>query len=57
MTYDMNRLQRLRTRERYCVTLNRRGPVDPARVIAEMTYTHPLYDFASLATQAGAAGA
>jgi len=52
VTYDMNRLQRLRTRERYCVTLNRRGPVDPARVIAEMTYTHPLYGFASLATQA-----
>ena len=52
VTYDMNRLQRLRTRERYCVTLNRRGPVDPGRVVAEMTYTHPLYDFASLATQA-----
>ena len=52
VTYDMNRLQRLRTRERYCVTLNRRGPVDPARVIAEMTYTHPLYGSASLATQA-----
>jgi uncharacterized protein len=51
VTYDMNRLQRLRTRERYCVTLNRRGAVDPARVIAEMTYTHPLYDPASLATQ------
>jgi predicted NAD/FAD-binding protein len=52
VTYDMTRLQRLRTRERYCVTLNRRGQVDPARVVAEMTYTHPLYDFASLATQA-----
>jgi uncharacterized protein len=51
VTYDMTRLQRLRTRERYCVTLNRHGAVDPVRVIAEMTYTHPLYDPASLATQ------
>jgi predicted NAD/FAD-binding protein len=53
VTYDMNTLQGLRTRERYLVTLNRRGPVEPARVVAEMTYTHPLYDFASLATQPG----
>jgi predicted NAD/FAD-binding protein len=53
VTYYMNRLQRLRTRERYCVTLNRHGSIDPARVIAEMSYTHPLYSFASLATQAG----
>ena len=28
------------------------GPLDPARVVAEMEYTHPLYDFAALATQA-----
>ena len=52
VTYDMNTLQGLRTRERYLVSLNRRGPLDPARVVAEMEYTHPLYDFAALATQA-----
>jgi predicted NAD/FAD-binding protein len=53
VTYNMNRLQRLHTREQYCVTLNRRGPIDPSRVIAEMVYTHPLYTFDSLASQAG----
>ncbi len=51
VTYDMNALQGLRARERHLVSLNRRGPLDPARVIAEMDYTHPLYDFAALATQ------
>lgn len=51
MTYDMNRLQGLRTRRRYLVTLNRRGPIDPRRVIAEFVYTHPLYTRASIATQ------
>ena len=51
LTYWMNRLQRLGTREQYCVTLNRRGSLDERRVLREMTYTHPRFTLASLASQ------
>jgi predicted NAD/FAD-binding protein len=43
VTYDLTRLQRLRTPTRYCVTLNPARPVEQSRVLAEMHYTHPLY--------------
>ena len=52
VTYQMNRLQRLRAHEQYCVTLNRQAPLDPRRVIAQFDYTHPQYDFMSMSTQA-----
>ena len=42
MTYDLTRLQGVGTATRYCVSLNRRGPVNG--VIAEMHYTHPVLD-------------
>jgi predicted NAD/FAD-binding protein len=44
MTYDQNRLQRLRTRDRYLVTLNRTADLAPELVHARMTYAHPQYD-------------
>lgn len=56
VTYAMNRLQRLRARETWCVTLNRSRAVDPRRVVREMTYTHPYYDRAAIASQAGLPG-
>jgi predicted NAD/FAD-binding protein len=52
LTYDMNRLQRLDTRNRYLVTLNPSEPIDEASIIARMTYTHPIFTFDSMATQA-----
>ena len=52
VTYYMNRLQGLRVRHEYCVSLNRRRPVAPETVVAEMDYMHPTYSFASMATQA-----
>jgi predicted NAD/FAD-binding protein len=51
VTYYMNRLQGLRARNDYCVTLNRGEDFQPKTVIAEMAYHHPLYSFGSLATQ------
>jgi predicted NAD/FAD-binding protein len=51
LTYHMNRLQQLRTRRQYLVTLNPFAPIAEDRIIAAMTYTHPTYTFASLATQ------
>jgi len=43
VTYHMNRLQNLRAREEYCVSLNSVGRVHPAAVIHRTTYHHPVY--------------
>jgi predicted NAD/FAD-binding protein len=44
VTYDQDRLQRLRARQPYLVTLNRTSDLDPALVHARMSYEHPQYD-------------
>ncbi len=51
VTYNMNLLQDLESPEPFCVTLNRTADVDPAKVIARMTYHHPLYTYATIAAQ------
>jgi predicted NAD/FAD-binding protein len=51
LTYNMNKLQTLRTPETFCVTLNRRRTIDPASVISRMTYHHPVYCPDSLAAR------
>ncbi|MFO7714130.1 NAD(P)/FAD-dependent oxidoreductase [Desulfosarcina sp.] len=51
LTYHMNRLQRLNTRNQYLVTLNPFRPIAEAKVIAQMTYMHPVFTFESLRTQ------
>ncbi len=51
VSYDVSRLMRLDTNRRYLVTLGGRDRVDPASVIAEMTYSHPLYTPESVAAQ------
>jgi predicted NAD/FAD-binding protein len=43
VTYDMNRLQSLRSEQQFCVTLNRTRAVDPAKVIRTVAYAHPVY--------------
>lgn len=52
LTYSMNRLQRLEAEVEYCVTLNRTGEIDPARIVRVIRYEHPQMTFASLAAQA-----
>ena len=52
LTYHMNRLQRLQTHTPYLVTLNPFRPIAEEKIIADMTYTHPIYTFESLGTQA-----
>lgn len=44
VTYWMNRLQGLATETDYLVSLNPLQPPDPERVIAAMTYDHPVFD-------------
>jgi len=55
MTYDQNRLQRLKARHRYLVTLNQTADLDPSQVHARMTYEHPQYDARAVRMQ-GAIG-
>lgn len=49
LTYSLNRLQKLETAVEHCVTLNRTGEIDPAKVIRVIDYEHPRVTFASLA--------
>ncbi len=51
VTYDVTRLMRLAGPQRFLVTLGGRDRVDPATVLAEMTYDHPLYTPESVAAQ------
>jgi len=51
VTYWMNRLQRLSSRDEYLVSLNATDRIDPDKVIAMMDYRHPIYTPDSLAAQ------
>ncbi|MEU6175415.1 FAD-dependent oxidoreductase [Streptantibioticus parmotrematis] len=51
VSYHMNRLQRLDTPEDYVVTLNAAELAGSDRVIARMTYEHPVYTPESVAAQ------
>lgn len=52
VTYWMNRLQHIDTPSPLLVTLNQAGAIDPARVLARMTYAHPVFDAPAIAAQA-----
>jgi len=43
VTYHMNRLQSLTSRNDYCVTLNSEGRIAADRIVYEQVYEHPLY--------------
>jgi len=51
VTYDVSRLMQINADRRFLVTLGGRDRVDPESVIAEMTYSHPLYTPESVAAQ------
>jgi predicted NAD/FAD-binding protein len=51
VTYDVTRLMRLDGPRRFLVTLGGRDRIDPAAVLAEMSYSHPMYTPESLAAQ------
>ncbi len=53
LSYWMNRLQGLQTAEPVFVTLNRRRPIDPSRILRRFDYTHPMYTFEALRSQSG----
>jgi predicted NAD/FAD-binding protein len=51
VSYDMNRLQHLKTSTPYIVSLNAQDRIEPDRIVAEMDYEHPIYDLESVAAQ------
>jgi predicted NAD/FAD-binding protein len=51
VSYYLNRLQRLTASQDYVVTLNPDREPAPGRVLARMSYEHPVYDPAALAAQ------
>ncbi len=51
VSYHLNRLQGLDEPTDYLVTLNTLDRVRPQRVLARMTYAHPVYDERSVAAQ------
>jgi uncharacterized protein len=51
VSYHLNRLMGLAGEADYLVTLNAAGRVRPGRVLARMTYRHPLYTAGSVAAQ------
>ncbi|HZW60586.1 MAG TPA: FAD-dependent oxidoreductase [Woeseiaceae bacterium] len=52
VTYNMNLLQSLDTREHYLVTLNNSAAVQPARILQRIRYEHPVFSAAAVAAQA-----
>ncbi len=52
VTYNMNILQSLESREHYCVTLNNDSAIDPSKVLRRINYAHPVFSRETLAAQA-----
>jgi uncharacterized protein len=51
LSYHMNLLQSLPTRENYCVTLNATEAIRPDRILRRMQYRHPLYTLEAVRSQ------
>ncbi len=51
VTYDMNRLQGIRSKAPFLVTLNDEGRVDPRDEIARFNYHHPVFNANAIAAQ------
>ena len=51
VSYCMNLLQGIESKEPFLVTLNRSAAIDPAKVLAHMRYHHPVYTQASVRAQ------
>jgi len=52
VSYCMNLLQGLESREPFVVTLNRSDAIDPGKILRRLRYAHPLYTPASVAARA-----
>lgn len=51
-TYYMNKLQKVSKHKDYFVTVNDTGQVDPAKILRENDYEHPIFDLTAINAQA-----
>lgn len=51
LTYDMNRLQGIRSTRPLLVTLNQEEQIEPGAVLATMDYAHPVFDAGAIRAQ------
>lgn len=51
LTYNMNILQKLKSPETFCVTINDPGLVDESKIIKKINYEHPLFTNESVSAQ------
>ena len=51
ITYYMNRLQRLKVKKDYFVTLNAEHLIDRTKIIYQIDYSHPVFTSASVGSQ------
>ncbi|NLS11458.1 NAD(P)/FAD-dependent oxidoreductase [Vibrio sp. SM6] len=51
LTYNMNILQHIQSDTTFCVSLNSREKIDPAKIIAQFTYDHPVFDAGAMGAQ------
>ncbi len=51
VTYDMSALQGLRAPVTFCLTLNETAAIDPATILGQYTYDHPVYTARARAAQ------
>jgi predicted NAD/FAD-binding protein len=51
LTYNMNILQSLKSRNTFCVTLNHTAHIAPGKILKRLTYDHPLYTPEGVAAQ------
>lgn len=52
VTYNMNILQGLKSPCTFCVSLNQSEQIDPGKILARYTYSHPQYSLDGVAAQA-----
>ena len=51
LTYNMNILQSLNTKETYCVTINDNQNIEENKILKKITYHHPLFNIESVNAQ------
>lgn len=51
VTYNMSRLQGLRSDEVYCLSLNEEQLIDPRRILRTIVYHHPVFSLSRVAAQ------
>jgi predicted NAD/FAD-binding protein len=52
VTYNMNILQGINSKQTFCVTLNNATAIDPTKILKRLQYHHPIYTQESVAAQA-----